>query len=620
MGKINHVFRRGAVYWWRRRLPVVAGRSGVLQLSLGTREVRVAGQISAAVTMASDEVMRQMADGGLSAAQAKAWLAHVVREQHERLRRLSLAEMSDGAPGAWDENRQADLGAGHAYRLLAERGASADVTEADRATLVDEGLTAAGLRTLDVSLQLYRADFFGSDARIARLRNGLSEVLGLERPSSMEISHAIRLVLEGRAGACLHWASTGRGSLSGKALVAQVAEILGQGEQPEDSHIPGTRSPEHDGRTQRTQAACEGMDPEEDAIEAVLTRLVARKHGEGIERETTAQIARTVRLFAEATGVAQVSAIRQTHLSRFRHVMDHLPPNYRKARSERDMPISEILSAARTEGRPTGLSVSTINRNLTILSQFLRFARGEGHPLDAALDTTLLTARVTRRRRDARPAFTADEVQQIFRHPVFTGMQSRKAWMEPGTLIEQDGLYWVLAIAALTGARRAEIAGLACADLREIEGVMCFRFRDTETRRVKTASSTRDVPVHPHLLDLGLLEHRDRQVAQGAPQLFPDMRPSGTTGKWGDPIKRRWSVIRTQQLGAAAEGKVLHSFRHYVSDQFKHVQRLPKDLRDDILGHTGKDVSSEVYGSASPIADRAAAIAALPVIIRREPE
>lgn len=617
MGKINHVFRRGAVYWWRRRLPVVAGRPGMLQLSLGTRELRVAGRIAAAVTMESEGVLGQMQRGGLSAAQAKAWLEHVVREQHERLRRLSLAEGSNSAPGAWEENRQADLGAGHAYRLLAERGASAEVTAADRAALEEEGLTAAGFRTLDVSLQLYRADFFGSDARIARLRNGLSEVLGLERPSAMEISHAIRLLLEGRAGACLHWAATGRGPLSGTALVAQVAEILGQAERSDDSALLDTARAGHPDRVpQLTPARAEGAGDDDDAIEAVLARLVARKHGEGIERETTAQIARAVRLFAEASGVTQVSAIRQTHLSRFRHVMDHLPPNYRKARSERERPIAEILSTARGADCPTGLSVSTINRNLTILSQFLRFARGEGHTLDAALDTTLLTARATRRRRDARPAFTADDVQRLFRHPVFTGMQSRKAWMEPGTVVEQDGLYWVLAIAALTGARRAEIAGLSCADLVEVEGVMCFRFRDTEARRVKTASSTRDVPVHPDLIKLGLLDHRARQQVLNEPQLFADMRPSGRTGKWGDPITRRWSVIRTQQLGAAAEGKVLHSFRHYVSDQFKHVQRLPKDLRDDILGHTGKDVSSEVYGSGSPIADRAAAIAGLPGIIR----
>jgi hypothetical protein len=77
MSVTNHVFRRGAVYTWRRRIPAGArqgGRIAVLQLSLQTCGRREAQRLAAIVTAESDAVFWVMEHQGLTPAAAKAFL------------------------------------------------------------------------------------------------------------------------------------------------------------------------------------------------------------------------------------------------------------------------------------------------------------------------------------------------------------------------------------------------------------------------------------------------------------------------------------------------------------------------------------------------------------------
>lgn len=46
-------------------------------------------------------------------------------------------------------------------------------------------------------------------------------------------------------------------------------------------------------------------------------------------------------------------------------------------------------------------------------------------------------------------------------------------------------------------------------------GVWVFNINDKEEKRVKTRSSSRMVPIHPHLIQLGLLENVETLNAKG---------------------------------------------------------------------------------------------------------
>lgn len=87
MSVTNHVFRQGAVYTGRRRIPASAGpggRTAVLQLSLQTRGWREAQRLAAIVTAQSDEVFWAMDHQGLTPAAAKVLLERTIREAQGR--------------------------------------------------------------------------------------------------------------------------------------------------------------------------------------------------------------------------------------------------------------------------------------------------------------------------------------------------------------------------------------------------------------------------------------------------------------------------------------------------------------------------------------------------------
>lgn len=111
----------------------------------------------------------------------------------------------------------------------------------------------------------------------------------------------------------------------------------------------------------------------------------------------------------------------------------------------------------------------------------------------------------TKKSRADRLALTEEHIRTIFQAPMWQGCASNTRRHQPGSEIIQDAHYWIPLIAAYTGARREEIAGLHAADVQEHGGIWCFKFEENVERSVKTDASGRLVPIHPHLIELGIL-------------------------------------------------------------------------------------------------------------------
>jgi hypothetical protein len=58
---VQHVFRRGAVYWWRRRVLKKPGESErvTMAISMQTSELGIARTIAAHLTLESDRILRE---------------------------------------------------------------------------------------------------------------------------------------------------------------------------------------------------------------------------------------------------------------------------------------------------------------------------------------------------------------------------------------------------------------------------------------------------------------------------------------------------------------------------------------------------------------------------------
>lgn len=264
----------------------------------------------------------------------------------------------------------------------------------------------------------------------------------------------------------------------------------------------------------------------------------------------------------------------------------------------------EILARAATLAPDkVGLSVGTINRHLEHLGQIIEWADDEGIKVDQKLNATKLRRADTVRDRDKRKAFSEEEVRAIFTHEV---------WQDRGQGHERS-TYWEPIIAAYSGARRAEIAGLAVTDIVEVEGEPCFDIRPTDDRRIKNLPSKRIVPIHSHLIELVFLGFVEDARRRGRQHLFPEQREKAS-GVWGRKLWRAVRPIIDAQLGEGGLELSFHSYRHYVQNALDH-RRVDDKVVRDIVGHEGKDEHERTYRKRSPITELKAGIESLPRVL-----
>lgn len=144
-------------------------------------------------------------------------------------------------------------------------------------------------------------------------------------------------------------------------------------------------------------------------------------------------------------------------------------------------------------------------------------------------------------------------------------------------------------------------------------------------RGLKNLTSARLVPLHPQLLEMGLVTWAQDRMLRDGPRadLFPDMRPQKLPpieqatgdeegGKFGDQINYRFNKLVDRQITIQRAEKTFHSFRHYVATQLGRMADVREQVRKDILGHAGGSMTEERYTETSPPDLMLAAISRLP--------
>lgn len=119
MSKHLHLFKRGNIFYWRRRLPALSTGNACLQLSLRTADQREASIMARKLTSESDRMLDDISHNCLSVADAKAWLSHIIGEELDRIRRLRLVCNMDPV-GPVEDDRRADWAAAQAWKLMAQ--------------------------------------------------------------------------------------------------------------------------------------------------------------------------------------------------------------------------------------------------------------------------------------------------------------------------------------------------------------------------------------------------------------------------------------------------------------------------------------------------------------------
>jgi len=215
---------------------------------------------------------------------------------------------------------------------------------------------------------------------------------------------------------------------------------------------------------------------------------------------------------------------------------------------------------------------------------------------------------------DNRSPFSPNELKAIFGLPQFqTGNGSLVEGNEASWYPFQ---YWLPIIGIFAGCRIKEVSQLYLSDIRQSDdGVWFFDINETTPdKSLKNASAPRQIPIASILIDLGLIEYRQRLQNEGYRRLFPELTHSKSDARYSKESKRRMSAM-FKGLGMPRDGtKVFHCLRANFNDGLLRVpfSNLPFDdpnlkhyIRFKVVGHALENVNEKHYTSTTMVERRA---------------
>ena len=164
--------------------------------------------------------------------------------------------------------------------------------------------------------------------------------------------------------------------------------------------------------------------------------------------------------------------------------------------------------------------------------------------------------------------------------------------------IQKPERYWVTMMAAHSGARLNEICQLDVDDVKQQNGIWVMELKQNAAdKTIKTKAGDRTVPIHPKLLEQGLLNYLTQLKANNQQKLFPALKKTLSTG-YGTSISN-WFARYLKHLGLKKKGKNFHSLRHTVINKLL-TQQVYEPFIKELVGHSTGSITIDVYGGRTP--------------------
>jgi integrase len=286
----------------------------------------------------------------------------------------------------------------------------------------------------------------------------------------------------------------------------------------------------------------------------------------------------------EVVGNKNVSDLKRGDITEFFDLLEKLPPRWSDLKRQKGLSIREIAQLA----HDVCISEKTFDYTYKAsITPFLKWAAenygDRGFP---NLQISTVKYRGTQKAGlNKQRAFKSAELKRLFE-----GEEMRQLAGDPQNI----HCYWLPLVGLYTGARVNEICQINPQQdvLKDVKtGIWYLAItEDTEgeetiKKRVKTASSKRNVPIHSRLIELGFLQYCEAVKAAGHKLLFASWKPS--KGK-ASAEAEKWFRAFLKEIGLRDEtprAKLLgmHAFRHTFSNAAKNAGVDESDL----VGHVG---------------------------------
>ena len=333
-----------------------------------------------------------------------------------------------------------------------------------------------------------------------------------------------------------------------------------------------------------------------ESIAEVLDVFV-KENPRSVSKSRIGEICRDIGIFMQTIGTNfPIAEISKKHVREWKGLLVKYPIRATEVIDFRGMSIEQTVKANEKIRRPI-LSDRTVNRYLSSLSALSVWAVSNGY----MENNPVIGMTLPKERQSKTFPFTSDQLNSLFRSPLFTGAQSDTAWRmisRPGNVLIRDHRFWVPLIMLFSGMRPGEIGQLAVNDVRQEHGHWIMHITtegDThaEGKSVKTKGSMRVVPLHPDLIRLGFLKYHAERLATGEKQLFPGAKRN-ERGQMMSEFSREFGKYLVRIKMKTGRGLSLYSFRHGATDALRRAGFLD-DQFGFILGHTGASMTGR-YG------------------------
>lgn len=323
---------------------------------------------------------------------------------------------------------------------------------------------------------------------------------------------------------------------------------------------------------------------------AALSKLYIEegKRGGTWRQVSTEEVERALSDLFELMGDMPAKAF-DMHQARLLKERLSLCPQYFGLRPEfKGKTLKQVVESGSTYKTITAV---TVNNRLRKLSAFLNWCKSNGY----IAENPLMGMKVmTGSAKEARLSFERHDLVALLNHDALRKEARKHPWR-----------YWLPLLGRVTGARLEELCQLRADDFIEQQGIPCIRIDDShEGQNLKNASSRRVLPLHPSLIEHGLLQYAESVKNTGADRLFPELE--AVRGKLGH-APSKWFGRYKAKLGITNPRKTFHSFRHTFIDDLRDAG-VQDSLIKRMVGHEDSSVTFGIYGSRTPIKAMAEAL------------
>lgn len=290
-----------------------------------------------------------------------------------------------------------------------------------------------------------------------------------------------------------------------------------------------------------------------------------------------------IKKFLHFHGDADVTEITKRDVSEFRNVLERLPTRPKNAIAS--LPLLEQIKKASEQGLKT-TSQNSVRTQMQAISALFSFAVDEAYIESNPVHGTTSNIPV-QLHHDEDKSYRAGEIDKIFSSGIFHGDD------KPKKANYGKAYYWLPLMLYYTGARAEELAQLYVSDVVLDSDVPHIKITDEQDDQSLKTGRRRQVPIHEHLIELGLPHYIAELPKIG--RLFPQLtKPNG--GKYHGKVSLWFGKYLKNELRIERAGlKPFHAFRHgFITSCRERGER--EDVQNSVTGHTAQGVGA-TYGN-----------------------